>query len=277
MGWIREWFDVLPLEDAVAALSRGSLPARALAITFDDGYADNFTVALPILRELGLPATFFVASGFLDGGRMWNDTVIEGVRGCPGPVLELTALGLGSYPVTTVEARRAAIAALVPRLKHLDPAERQRLADGIAERAGGNLPDDLMMTARQLRELAAAGMSIGAHTVHHPILARLPETEARTEIVEGRQRLAAICGVPVNLFAYPNGKPGTDYGAEHVRLARAAGFKAAVSTAWGAAGVGSDLFQIPRFTPWDRSALRYGLRLAGNLRRRGYATAGGGR
>ena len=67
-----------------AALERGSLPARALAITFDDGYADNATVALPILRRLGLPATFFVATGFLDGGRMWNDTVIEAVRGAPG-------------------------------------------------------------------------------------------------------------------------------------------------------------------------------------------------
>ena len=84
MGWVREWFNVLPLDEAVAALARGTLPARALAITFDDGYADNFTVALPILQQLGLPATFFIATGFLDGGRMWNDTVIEAMRARTG-------------------------------------------------------------------------------------------------------------------------------------------------------------------------------------------------
>ena len=82
-----------------------------------------------------------------------------------------------------------------------------------------------------------------------------------------------IVGTPVNLFAYPNGKPGEDYTGTHVRLAKEAGFSAAVSTAWGAASPGCDVFQIPRFSPWDRSAWRYGLRLAGNLRRGGYDRA----
>ena len=84
-GWLTSWFKVLPLDEAVARLKAGTLPARAVCITFDDGYADNHHVALPILRRHGLVATFFIATGFLDGGRMWNDTVIEAIRACKMP------------------------------------------------------------------------------------------------------------------------------------------------------------------------------------------------
>ena len=73
-------------------LQQGRLPPRALAITFDDGYADNRTVAAPLLERHGLPCTFFVATGFLDGGRMWNDTLIETVRRAPGQTLDLRDL-----------------------------------------------------------------------------------------------------------------------------------------------------------------------------------------
>jgi peptidoglycan/xylan/chitin deacetylase (PgdA/CDA1 family) len=273
LGWLRRWFNVLPLAEAVAGLRDGTLPARPAAITFDDGYADNRTVALPILQRHGLTATFFIASGFLDGGRMWNDTLIEALRRCPGPRLDLTALGFDSYEVGSVEQRRAAIRALIPRLKYLEPAERLRQVEAIAERAGAALPGDLMMSSAQVREMARAGMTIGGHTVNHPILARLKDDEALHEMREGKRQLEAIVGAPVRLFAYPNGKPHEDYTGTHVRMAREAGFDAALSTAWGAASAGCDLYQIPRFTPWDRSAWRYGLRLADNLRRTDYLRA----
>ncbi len=273
MAWIKSWFNVLPLATAVEGLRSGSLPARPAVITFDDGYADNCTVAVPILQSLGLTATFFIATGFLDGGRMWNDTLIETVRLARGPVLDLTAVGLDAYPVDSVERRQATIHALIPRLKYLEPVERQRQVDAIAARAGVDLPNDLMLTSSQLREMARAGMTIGGHTVHHPILATLSDDQALAEMVDGRRRLEEIIGVPVDLFAYPNGKPDEDYNAAHVRLAREAGFEAAVSTAWGAARPGCDPYQIPRFSPWDRSAWRYAVRLAGNLQRGSYTTA----
>jgi hypothetical protein len=77
--------------------------------------------------------------------------------------------------------------------------------------------------------------------------------------------LEQLLGERVGLFAYPNGKPGTDYSPESVQIVRELGFDAAVSTTWGAARSGTDPFQIPRFTPWDRSKLRFGARFAGNL------------
>lgn len=273
LRWVRDWFQVLPLPEAVAGLRNGTLPARPLCITFDDGYADNAALALPILRKLGLTATFFIATGYLNGGRMWNDTVIEAVRAATGPTIDLSDLGLGLFAIDSIPAKRAAIDTILARLKHLPLDERQRKTDAIAARVGARLPDDLMLTDAQVRELRAAGMTIGAHTSTHPILAKLDDRRAREEILESKRYLERLLGEPVTLFAYPNGKPGQDYTAAHAAMAREFGFAGAVSTAAGVARAGCDLYQIPRFTPWDRTPLRYGLRLARNARQDRYATA----
>jgi len=264
LGWLRRWFNVLPLDDAVGALARGMLPERALCVTFDDGYADNAMVALPLLREAGIHATFFVATSFLDGGRMWNDTVIEAVRIARGPRLNLAKVGLGEHAVATVAERRATIDRLIGKIKYAGVGRRDDLVAAVASAAAVPLPDDLMMSSAQLRTLAAEGMGIGAHTHTHPILARLDESVAHREIAEGREILAAIVRQPITLFAYPNGKPDTDYTHAHVRMVGELGFSAAVTTAPGAARVGDALHELPRFSPWDRTALRYGARLARN-------------
>ena len=101
LSLLGRWFNVLPLPDAIDGLREGRLPPRPLTITFDDGYADNCTVALPILQRHDLRAAFFVATDYLDGGRMWNDTVIEAVRGCSLPALDLSDLELGERPLGT--------------------------------------------------------------------------------------------------------------------------------------------------------------------------------
>lgn len=270
---LKTWFDILSLPAAVEALAAGRLPARALAITFDDGYADNFTVALPILQRHAVSATFFIASAYLDGGRMWNDTVIESLRSCSLPAVELGALGLGTHPLRTTSERRTAIERILARVKYLPPKDREAAVGAVAQLCGVALPNDLMLTSAQVRHLRDAGMTIGAHTVNHPILARLADDDARDEIARGKAALERILGEPVRLFAYPNGKPRHDYLASHVRMAREAGFDAAFSTANGAARIGDSVFEIPRFTPWDRTPLRYGLRMAQNLARRDVVTS----
>lgn len=265
--WLKAGFNVLPLDVAMALRDRGVLPPRALCITFDDGYADNHDVAMPVLLRHGLPATFFIATGFLDGGRMWNDTLIESARGSPHVQLDLRALelpGLTTLPLSTPTERLAASLRLIAACKYLEPAPRLRVVGSIAALSAAPLPDDLMMTSRQVRAMADAGMTIGAHTVSHPILARVTDDEAARQMAESRTRLEAIVGRSVDLFAYPNGRPGQDYGARDVRLARAAGFRCAVSTAPGAADRATDAFQLPRFTPWDLSEGRFLLRMLRN-------------
>jgi len=276
-GWLRDWFVVLPLDEAIVRLRDGTLPARAAAITFDDGYADNHDVALPILRRHRLPATIFIATGYLDGGRMFNDTVIETVRRAAGPALDLrrSVLGdLGVQDLSSLDARRRAIDALLPLLKPQPLALREAFCAELQRRAGvAALPDDLMMTSEQVLALRRGGVGIGAHTADHPILAELDDSAAREQIERGRDTLRDLLGERVSLFAYPNGRPGRDYSAASVALVRDAGFDAAFSTGWGAARRDSDLFQLPRFTPWDRSRTRFGLRMVANLRRSSDAIA----
>jgi peptidoglycan/xylan/chitin deacetylase (PgdA/CDA1 family) len=275
--WIDGWFRVLPLDEAVQRLRSGSLPARAAAITFDDGYADNHDVALPILQRHALTATFFISTGYLDGGRMFNDSVIETLRRAPGPSLDLrsTVLGdLGVHDLGTVQARQHAIGSLLPRLKPQPAALREEFCAQMQRLAGvDRLPDDLMMTSGQVRAMHRAGMGIGGHTVAHPILARLDGAAALAEITRGRETLEDLIGDRVTLFAYPNGRPDSDYTTATVALVRKAGFDAAVTTAAGVARCDSDPHQLPRFTPWDRSRSRFAMRAMANLRRGREATA----
>jgi len=266
--WLASAFHVMPLIEASRRLKDGTLPANAACITFDDGYADNLTVAAPILAQLRVSATFFIATGFLDGGRMWNDTVIEAVRIARGPVLDLSSLELGKWPCATDTQCVASIAGLLGRLKYLLQAERQALVDRIAAHVGLPAHSDLMMTRRQVRELRRYGMSIGAHTRTHPILTTLDLAAAREEIAGGRRDLEEIIGERVKLFAYPNGKPTRDYDRSHVAIVKELAFDAAVSTAWGVSDRFSDRYQLRRFTPWDTSINGFGLRLAQNLVKR---------
>lgn len=275
MRWVRGWFNLLPLDAAVDCLLEGSLPSRAAAITFDDGYADNYTVALPILKKLGIPATVFVATDFLDGGAMWNDIVISAVRESSKDALELPRLQESDLAVGDITQKRAAIDRLLTKMKYLGHAERMEMADYVRKAADCEPPKDLMLTTAQTRALHDAGVTIGAHTASHPILTKVSDALAEQEIMRSREVLTDITGVPPTLFAYPNGKPERDYALRHAAMVKRAGFKAAFSTSPGAASRGSDLYQLPRFTPWERTALRWAYRLTQNLRRPQAATAVG--
>jgi peptidoglycan/xylan/chitin deacetylase (PgdA/CDA1 family) len=267
MRWVKSLFNVIPLADGVQGIRTGRLPPRALAITFDDGYSNNATVAAPILSRLGLHATFFIATGFLDGGRMFNDTVIEAVRGCRTEVLDLTPLALGVHPVLTLPERRRAIDSILNVIKYCPDSERGRLADEVAQQAGAVPPTDLMMTSEQAAGLARCGFELGGHTVTHPILAQVNLATARDEVARGRARIEELTGRRAGLFAYPNGKPQRDYVGASAALVRDLGFDGAVTTSPGAARVGSDPFQIPRFTPWDMRPSRFATQMASNLGR----------
>ncbi len=265
MHHVSRCYRVLTLGDAITHLEQDNLPPRSLVITFDDGYADNAEIALPILQRHGLSATFFVASGFLDGGRMWNDSVIECLRACRYHSIDLEEFGLGQQALNNDTTKKTCTDALLRRIKYQSLAEREKSISQLQHRCGvAALPDDLMMRSEQVKQLHQAGMEIGGHTVNHPILLNLDPSEAEQQIAQGRDDLQSIIDGPVDVFAYPNGKPGIDFDFSHVELVKKLGFRGAVSTAPGVGQRGDDLFQLPRFTPWNQSILMWSARLLHN-------------
>ena len=254
-------FSVVGLADGLDRLVHGSLPPSAVAISFDDGYADNIDVALPILQRRELTATFFIATGYLGAGVMFNDLVIEGVRGARGESVDADFLGLGRLPIGGDAERLESARAIIRALKYLAPAERLAKAQRVAESCGLSAPPRLMMDADGVRRLVAAGMGVGAHTHTHPILNRLTPAEAERDIARGRDELASILGHAPRLFAYPNGRLGKDYSNEHVGIVERLGFDAAFTTNPGVCRRGDSPRQLPRFTPWDRTPGRFAMRL----------------
>ncbi len=244
---LAELFKILPMDEAAELLREDRLPPRSVCITFDDGYRDNHDVALPLLAKHGLTATFYIANGFLDGGRMFNDTVLEAVRRLPVGTLDLSHWGLTSITITDTASRVSAIQAITRGIKYFAFEKRQAFCDELAHNADTALPDDVMMSTDQIRVLAKNGMSIGGHTVNHPILEKVDDATAQREIITNRKALHSLLGTVPRTFAYPNGKPHSDYSKKHAHMVREAGYQAAVSTAFGVGDRNADIYQLPRF------------------------------
>jgi peptidoglycan/xylan/chitin deacetylase (PgdA/CDA1 family) len=262
MMFLAQHFNVVPLREGLARLASHSLPPRAVALTFDDGYADNLLIAQPILTRLGLPATVFVATGYCAGDWMWNDRVIECVR---RTTRALVAARPGRYPalaLTDQASRTHAAQTVIEAIRRVPGEERAVIVASLQEELDVELRAGPMMSTDDLRRIRMAGWDIGAHTVNHPILSTIQEARARAEIVESRRFLVEALREPIDLFAYPNGKPGVDYTPVHVAMVRSAGFSAAVNTRMAAVRRDDDRYELPRFTPWDRQPARFALRLA---------------
>lgn len=266
MQLISRYFSPLSLANALELMDKNQLPNNAICVTFDDGYADNEKYALPILQKWEIPATVFVSTGFMNGGRMWNDTVVEAVR-CMNANICLESIGLGSYEINNNDQKREAAYHIISKIKHLNPSERLAITEYIESICPTVLPTDLMLNHKTLLNLVEAGIEIGGHTVNHPILANLSNEEALEEITRGKQIIEGIIDKKIRYFAYPNGKPHQDYKLNQVDIVKKAGFEAAVSTEWGVSSSQSDQFQLARFTPWDRSPTKFIVRLLLNQRK----------
>lgn len=262
MDLLARHFTPLTLESAIGHLRNGTLPPRAVSVTFDDGYADNLHLALPVMRKHGFAPTVFIATAYLDGGIMFNDIITESIRGYNDPELDLEDLGLaGRFRCATVIEKQLAIRQIVNRLKYLSAGERAEKAVRIAELTATTIPNSLMLSSEELVRLSAEGAGIGAHTVTHPIMKVTSDADTREEIVQSRGFLQDLLQKPIDLFAYPNGVPGQDYSPDHPGMLRELGFKAAVSTAKGVSTRRTDMYQLRRFTPWDKGPAKFLTRL----------------
>lgn len=280
--------DVLRVDATVLALEEfehlrrcGSLPDRAVAITFDDGYADNLHAAAPLLAGTRMPATIFVASGAVgSAGEFWWDDVERIV--CTTAALSSPAPIPTSWPGEdgagapglkwSIETRGPASArqnlyhALLAHLRALNETARRSALDAL--RAWAGVPNAAReshrtVTNEECRGLAAMdGITIGAHTVTHPVLSRLNRPDQLREMTESRTELGAITGRPVNLLAYPFGTRG-DLNADSLAGAEAAGFAAAYANDARCAWRWSSRWRVPRVLVRDWAASEFRQRLAG--------------
>ncbi len=252
--WLQGGFKILPLREATERLHGGKLPARALCITFDDGYRDNALNALPVLVDLKVPATFFVTTRYLEGGMMWNDRVIESVRVWPHDKIDMSPYGLDSIALGS--DRQRVLNDLLVRIKYLPYDQREMVTADLLTRSGART-ERMMMNENEIRSLHRAGMEIGGHTASHPILCALDDERVLREIAENKAELETIISADVDSFAYPNGRPQRDFAARHIAMLRSCGYRRAVTTAPGTATVGCSPWQLPRYTPWDRAQPKY--------------------
>jgi peptidoglycan/xylan/chitin deacetylase (PgdA/CDA1 family) len=227
-----------------------------VALTFDDGYLDNVTVAAPMLADAGLPATFFLVPGFLDGsapawwedlGRVFAHATVDEVR-WDGEV----------FDTSNPPARRAAYWQVGELLKGVDGADRSAAVDELRSRlapAGPAGPGRLFMDWNEAGRLLELGHDIQSHTCGHPILSREKPAAQERELVDSRAALAEHFQRPVDVLAYPNGR-SVDYDATTVGLAREAGYEFAVTTRSARARSGDPRFEVPRLVVTAETDLR---------------------
>jgi peptidoglycan/xylan/chitin deacetylase (PgdA/CDA1 family) len=261
MALLARYFTALSLNEALERLAAGTLPANAVCVTFDDGYLNNLTVAQPILAKYRIPATVYVATAFRQGDNMWNDRIQDLCADQSRQQLKTAEGGvaLGDWP-----SRIAAAQQLLKQLKYLPVAERLQAVDALYQLNQAIDYPARMMNDTQLQQLAALGVTIGAHTHNHPILKSLDTEAQQIEIAQNKNLLEQILQQPVEHFAYPNGVEGRDFDDVAVQLVAAAGFKSAVMTNWGYSTTDTPPHRLKRFTPWDQQPLKFHLRLIKN-------------
>lgn len=258
--------NVLPLSEASAALKRGTLPARTVALTFDDGYVEWIDNVAPALLRRRMPATFFITTGQFEGGVLWHERIVAAVRALPARGAQLPAgLGLLYTDLDLPGCRERLVEQLQERLKYAPLSQRLEAIEQLESQACSPLILPRGFDASSVRTLHSKGFEIGAHTVHHPILNECTTEQARAEIADCKAELEAIIGGAVHSFAYPNGRPGRDFSREHVEMVKAAGYRTAVTTSMGVAKSDTDPFQMPRFTPWGLSDGRITFQMARNM------------
>jgi peptidoglycan/xylan/chitin deacetylase (PgdA/CDA1 family) len=204
--------DVISPDDIPRVVDHGR--GRYALITFDDGYRDNYETAFPILKAEGVPATFFITTGFVDVPRVpWWDEIAWMVRTSRQDQVELA--GWIPAPVLFDEPdREGAVRTLLRAYKAMPAESTDRYLDALAEttrsgRCGEEVGRRFWMDWDMLREMRTSGMTVAGHTVTHPILARASIERQRDEIFGCGRRLAEEMREPMRYFSYPVGGPSS--------------------------------------------------------------------
>ncbi len=252
MRYLVRHYRVTSLDELTFELRHGVVRPNTVVVTVDDGYHETFTLAAPVLRRYGIPASLFVVSDFLDGRLwIWTDRFRFVFDRAPRGRIELGHRGAAHVVEIRDERDRAREGERWRHLaKRLGVAERDDLLSSLAREWGIDIPAEppreyRPMSWAELRALASEGFDVGAHTRTHPILSRISSERLRTEIGESKEQIEGHVGLPVRHFAYPNGWP-EDYTSEAVLTVARSGYRAAVTTIPGGNAPSTSLYELHR-------------------------------
>jgi peptidoglycan/xylan/chitin deacetylase (PgdA/CDA1 family) len=252
--YLAENYVVLPLPDVTRALrERRPLPGNTVAITFDDGYADNLAAAR-VLHRYDANGTFYITAGCLAGGDpFWPSELRFLLAHVPGDRLEVDIDGEQvTFPLGSEPERKRALVRLTSLFKSYPIPVRERMRDSIRAQATRTDMPRVMLTWDELGEMRQLGMTIGAHTMTHPNLPSAGIEAAAAEIGGSKRRLQHALGAPVTMFSYPNGGAERYFTPELEQVVRTCGFLAAATSQNGFASYTSNPYALERIQVSER-------------------------
>jgi peptidoglycan/xylan/chitin deacetylase (PgdA/CDA1 family) len=275
MNYIKREYNPISLKEAVSALESGRPAEYGVVVTFDDGYANNASLAYPILKKHEIPAAIFLMTSLLDrdgpyGGFMWTDYVYALLGSTEKREADLGRVELGSYVFSALSDACRVKDDICGRLKKVSDDRKNAAIDGLERELGKKIDARFEaefggMTWSEARRLAADELiEFGAHTVNHVILSRVPENMMHSEIIDSKGKIEAELSGEVTSFAYPNGRR-EDFNSE-VRKVVAENFDCAVTTIEGFNRPGDDLYELKRIGIGnDLTFWEFKLRLSGTI------------
>jgi peptidoglycan/xylan/chitin deacetylase (PgdA/CDA1 family) len=263
MRFLHRHYRVVSLSELLSRLA-GDVTEPVLAITFDDGYRDNYQYAFPVLQRYGLPATIFLTTGSMDTGEpMWFEQLALAVKKTLREFIDLDTAPVRRIWLRTQAERLDGNAEIFSVLRRLPDSERRRLlADVLRQLAAADNEqgERKMLTWDEVRLMSANGITFGGHTVNHPFLSRLTSDGFLWEVSECKRRIEDELQLPADYFAYPNGRE-EDFGLSNKVLIRKAGYRAAVTTIWGVNYGSTDPFELRRGGPWEENPAMFAYKL----------------
>jgi peptidoglycan/xylan/chitin deacetylase (PgdA/CDA1 family) len=224
---LRNKYQIISLDTLAQHLAAGNcLPEKAVVITFDDGYKDNYVYAFPILKKYNITATIFLATGHIGTNKLfWWDKIKYILLNTK--LDRLAVDDLGDYPLASKSDRRRAVTQIIEELKRMPDEKKSLIEEELCDLIPGihALARNLILSWEDVIEMSRCGIDFGAHSVNHPVLTRLPPEKAKWEITQSKKDIESVIGKNVTTFSYPNG----DSNDELINHVKENGFACAVS------------------------------------------------